>query len=194
MGPRGSALLFLDDLVDAGGHIPLCVLFQPADAAVQLGEALGHDIRQILLVIGGVDGLVVDAHHLGGHAHGGAVGGQVAQHNAACADAGVIADIHRAQHLGARADQHIVAQGGVALAGVLAGAAQRHAVVDGAVVADLAGLAEHDAHAVVDEQAPADGGTGVDLDAGAAASVLADPPGQKEPLVLVQPVRNAVIL
>lgn len=64
MGPRGSALLFLDDFVDAGGHIPLCVLFQPADAAVQLGEALGHDIRQILLiqVIGGVDGLVVDAH------------------------------------------------------------------------------------------------------------------------------------
>ena len=124
MGPRGSALLFLDDLVDAGGHIPLCVLFQPADAAVQLGEALGHDIRQILLVqvIGGVDGLVVDAHHLGGHAHGGAVGGQVAQHNAACADAGVIADIHRAQHLGARADQHIVPQGGVAFAGVLAGA------------------------------------------------------------------------
>ena len=61
-------LLFLDDLVDAGGNIPLCVLFQPADAAVQLGEALGHDIRQILLVqvIGGVDGLVVDAHHLGG--------------------------------------------------------------------------------------------------------------------------------
>ena len=70
----------------------------------------------------------------------------------------------------------------MALSGVLAGAAQRHAVVDGAVVADLAGLAEHDAHAVVDEQAPADGSTGVDLDAGAAASV-----------VLVQPVRNAVI-
>ena len=81
----------------------------------------------------------------------------------------------------------------MALAGVLAGAAQGHAVVDGAVVADLAGLTEHDAHAVVDEQAPADGSTGVDLDAGAAASVLADPPGQKEPLVLVQPVRNAVI-
>ena len=73
----------------------------------------------------------------------------------------------------------------MALAGVLAGAAQSDTVVDGAVVPDLTGLAEHDAHAVINEQASADGGTGMDLDAGAAASVLADPPGQKEPLVLV---------
>ena len=64
-----------------------------------------------------------DAHHLGGHAHGGAVGGQVAQHHAAGTDAGVVADVHRAQHFGARADQHVVAQGGVTLTGVLAGAA-----------------------------------------------------------------------
>ena len=73
----------------------------------------------------------------------------------------------------------------MALAGVLAGAAQSDTVVDGAVVPDLAGLAEHDAHAVINEQASADGGTGVDLDAGAAAAMLADPPGQKKPLVLV---------
>ena len=66
-----------------------------------------------------------------------------------------------------------------------AGAAQSDTVVDGAVVPDLTGLTEHDAHAVINEQASADGGTGVDLDAGAAAAMLADPPGQKEPLVLV---------
>ena len=81
----------------------------------------------------------------------------------------------------------------MALAGVLAGAAQSDTVVDGAVVPDLTGLAEHDAHAVIDEQASADGGTGVDLDAGAAASVLADPAGKEKALVPVQPVRNAVI-
>lgn len=119
-------------------------------------------------------------HHLGGYAHGGAVGGQVAQHHAACADAGVISDEHRARHLGAGADEHVVAQGGVALAGILAGTAQRYPVVDGAVVSDLAGLAEHDAHAVVDEQTLADGGTRVDLNAGAVAAMLADPPCQKK--------------
>ena len=81
----------------------------------------------------------------------------------------------------------------MALAGVLAGAAQSDAVVDGAVVSDLTGLTEHDAHAVIDEQASADGGTGVDLDASAAASVLADPAGKEKALMPVQPVRNAVI-
>ena len=60
-------------------------------------------------------------------------------------------------------------------------------MVDGAVIPDLAGLAEHDAHAVVDKQTLADGGTRVDLDAGAVAAMLADPPCQKKVLVLVQP-------
>ena len=81
----------------------------------------------------------------------------------------------------------------MALAGVLAGAAQRHAVVEGAVVADHGGLAEHDAHAVVDEQAPADPGTGVDLDAGLMPAALADPSRQKKVPALIQPVRDAVI-
>jgi len=81
----------------------------------------------------------------------------------------------------------------VALAGVLAGAAQRDAVVDGAVVADLGGLAEDDAHAVIDEQALADLCAGVDLDAGLMPAVLADPAGQEEVLMLIQPVRDAVV-
>ena len=46
---------------------------------------------------------------------------------------------------------------------------------------------------MVNEQALADGSAGVDLDAGAAAAMLADPPGEEEPLVLVQPVCNAVV-
>ena len=85
--------------------------------------------------------------------------------NRARADADVITDVDRAQHLRARADQHIVAQRRMALAGVLAGAAQGHAVVDRAVVTDLGGLAKHDAHAVVDKQLAADLRAGVDLDA-----------------------------
>ena len=79
------------------------------------------------------------------------------------------------------------------LASIFAGAAQRYSVVDSAVVPDLAGLAEHDAHAMVDEQTLADGGTRVDLDAGAVAAMLADPSCQKKVLVPIQPVRNAVV-
>ena len=66
-------------------------------------------------------------------------------------------------------------------------------MVDGAVVADHGGLAEHDAHAVVDEQALADLGTGVDLDAGLVAAVLADPAGKEKVPVFIQPVGNAVV-
>ena len=119
-------------LLGCGGNIALRGLFQLADAAVEVDETLGHDVRQVLLVevVGGVDGLVVDAHHFSRDADGGAVGGQVLEHHAARADAGVVADIHRTQHLGACADKDIVAQGGVTLAGVLAGAAEGHAVVD----------------------------------------------------------------
>ena len=182
-------------LLVGGGRVPLGGLFQLADPLVQGGEPLGHDIGQVLLVevVGRVDGLVVDPHHFGGHAHRGAVGGQVFQHHAARAHAGVVPDVDRAQHLGARADQDVVAQGGVALAGVLAGAAQGDAVVDGAVVADLGGLAKDDAHAVVDEQPAADGGAGVNLDAGLVAAPLADPPGQEKVAPLVQPVGDAVV-
>ena len=81
----------------------------------------------------------------------------------------------------------------MAFAGILAGTAQRYSVVDGAVIPNLAGLTEHDAHAVVDKQTLADGGTRVDLNAGAVAAMLADPSCQKKVLVLVQPVRNAVV-
>ena len=102
--------------MDRGRHIALLGTFEGADAAVEVGDALGDHIGQILLVevVGGVDGLVVDAHHFGRDADGGAVGGQVLEHHAARADAGVVADIHRTQHLGASADKDIVAQGGVA--------------------------------------------------------------------------------
>ena len=53
------------------------MIFQRADPAIQLGDALGDDVRQILLVevVGGVDRFVVDPHHFGRHADGGAVSG-----------------------------------------------------------------------------------------------------------------------
>ena len=71
----------------------------------------------------------------------------------------------------------------VALALVLAGAAQGDSVVDEAVVSHLGGLADDDAHAVVDDQPAADLGPGVDLDAGPEPAPLGDEPGQ-EPAVM----------
>ena len=80
----------------------------------------------------------------------------------------------------------------MALAGILAGAAQGNAVVDGAVITDFCRFAEHDAHTVVNEQPVADLGTGVDLDAGQVAGQLADEARQEETLVTVQKMCNFV--
>ena len=72
------------------------------EATVLRHEVIAEDIR-LLTVLWPVsythlDGLVVDAHHLGRHAHGGAVGGQVLEHHAARADAGVVAeDVYKRQ-------------------------------------------------------------------------------------------------
>ena len=72
----------------------------------------------------------------------------------------------------------------MALAGMLAGAAERHALVERAVVADLGGLTDDDAAAVVDHQSLADFGAGVDLDAGEKLCALAD--GARTDLVPVR--------
>ena len=81
----------------------------------------------------------------------------------------------------------------MALAGVLAGAAEGDAVVDGAVVADLGGLADDDAHAVVDEQALADLRAGVYLDAGHMPRKLRKRTREEKVLVLIEPVCLAVV-
>ena len=118
--------LAFGDLFCGGRDIALFVIFQRADPAIQLGDALGDDVRQILLVevVGGVDRFVVDPHHFGRHADGGAVRGQIAQHDAAGTDAGVVADVDRAEDFGARTDQDVLAKGGVQLDGILARAAE----------------------------------------------------------------------
>jgi hypothetical protein len=77
------------------------------------------------------------------------------------------------------ADHHLVLQGGVALARLLAGAAEGHALVEHHPVADLGRLADHHAHAVIDEEAPADRGAGVDLDACEEARELGDQAGEE---------------
>ena len=58
--------------MDRGRHIALLGTFEGADAAVEVGDALGDHIGQVLLVevVGGVDRFVVDPYDLGGHADG----------------------------------------------------------------------------------------------------------------------------
>ena len=132
------------------------------------------------------------ADHFGRNTDRGGIGRQIFEHHTARADTDIIPDIHRAKHLGTGTDQHVIAQCGVALAGILAGAAQGNAVVDGAVITDFCRFAEHDAHTVVNEQPVADLGTGVNLDAGQVAGQLADEARQEETLVTVQKMCNFV--
>ena len=138
------------------------------------------------------DALAVDLDHAGLHTDHGRVGRHFLQHDGIRTDAAVVAHLKRAEHLGAGRNQHIVANGRVALAGIVARAAERHAVVDRAVVTDLGGFADHDAHAVVDEQAAADGRARVDLDAGQVARKLGKPARKEKTIVLVEPVRLPV--
>ncbi len=97
--------------------------------------------------------------------HGG-VGRHVVDDHGVGADLRPLAHVDRAEQLGARAHDHVVPDGGVALAALEAGAAQRHTLVERHVVADLGGLADHHSCAVVDEQRLPDLGGRVDLHAG----------------------------
>jgi hypothetical protein len=69
-----------------------------------------------------------------------------------------------AQHRGARADEDVVADLGVAVADLLAGAAERHVLQQRHVVADDGGLADHHPRAVVQQDAAAQPRRRVDVD------------------------------
>ena len=138
-------------------------------------------------------GAARDAHDLGGDAHGGGVGGHLGEHNGVGGDAGVVPHPEGAQHLGPGGDEHVVADGGVALALVLAGAPQGDAVVDQAVVPHLGGFADDDAHAVVDDQAAADFRAGMDLNAGPEPAPLGYQTGQEFQPAAVQKMGQPVV-
>ena len=112
------------------------------------------------------------------HANDGAVVGHVLDDNRIAADLDVVANVDVAKHLGARAHRDIVAQGGVALAGFVAGTAERDALVEHAVVAHNGGLADNDAHGVVDKEMFADLCSGMNLDAGDVAGDLREHTGE----------------
>ena len=73
------------------------------------------------------------------------------------------ADLDVADDAGARPDQHAVADLRMAVAVILAGAAERHAVQHRHVVADRRGLADDEAGGMVEEDAAADLGRRMDV-------------------------------
>ena len=127
------------------------------------------------------------------HAHDGAVVGHVLNDDRVAADLDVVADADVAEHLGTRAHGDIVAQGGVTLAGLVAGAAERDALVEHTVVAHNGGLADDDAHGVVDKEMLADLCGRVNLDAGDVAGDLREHTGERAMTVLPEPVLGHVV-
>ena len=170
-------LVLVHELGDEGlelGHLSLEFL----DAAGILGDALtvergllGGVIGHVLAMLLGIEALLEHAAAVAlddasRHAHDGAVIGYVFNDDRVAADLDVVADANVAEHLGARAHGDVVAQGGVALAGLVAGTAERDALVEHAVVAHNGGLADDDAHGVVDKEVLADLRGGVNLNTG----------------------------
>ena len=127
------------------------------------------------------------------HAHDGAVVGHVLDDNRVAADFDVVADADVAEHLGTRAHGDVVAQGGVAFAGLVAGTAERDALIEHAVVAHNGGLADDDAHGVVDKEVLADLCGGMNLDAGDMTGDLREHAGERAMSMLPQPVLGHVV-
>ena len=87
---------------------------------------------------------------------------------------------------------HVVADLGMAVAGLLAGAAERHALQQGAVVADRGRLADHDAGAMVEHDADADPGRRIDVDGEDARALALQVEREVAPALLQQLVGEAV--
>ena len=97
------------------------------------------------------------------HARHGHVVRHRLEHHRSRRDARAVADLDIADDAGARADQHAVADLRMAVAVILAGAAERDAVQHRDVVADHRGLADHEAGGVIEEDAAADLGGRMDV-------------------------------
>ena len=114
--------------------------------------------------LGGGLGLDGPADDLRRRADGCRAGRHGPQHDGAAADLRAVADLDVAQYRNARAEEHVAADLGVAVAALLARRAERHAVQYRAARADRRRLADDDARAVVEDDGLADGARRVDVD------------------------------
>ena len=169
------------------------LFLQLAHPALQRDDVLPNRVGQVHVIQINLRRDALAADDAAGVADHRAVGRHRLEHHRQRADFAAAADGERAEHLCARADDHVIPDGRVALAHVLARAAQRHALIERHVVADHRRFADHHAVAVVNEKALADARAGVNLDAGYMAAVLGEPARQRHVTAQIEPVRHAVI-
>src|SRR5207249_1129663 len=104
------------------------------------------------------------------------------------ADAAAVADREATDDLGPGTHHDIVAERGMALLALQAGAAERDALEQRDVLADLGRLADDDAHPVIDEEPSAEPGRRMDLDAGQEARHVGDESRGRRPATIPEPV------
>ena len=141
-----------------------------------LGEELfviSNRVGQLIMVqvnhaffVSSVNSYAVARYNTAGNANNYGVGGNFLQHHAAAADFGIVAHLEGAQNLGAAGNNHIIANGGMALALFLTRTAQGYALIEGNIAAKLGCFADNQAHAVVDKETGAQFSTGMDINAG----------------------------
>ena len=169
------------------------LFFQFAHPAFKGHNVLLDRVGQVNVIEIDMRGRAFAADNAAGVADHGAVGRHLLEHHRRRADFAAAADRERAEHLRARADDHIIPDGRVALAHVLARSAEGHALIKRHIVADDRRFADDHAVAMVDEKALANARAGVNLDARHMAAVLGNPACQRRVAVLIEPMRQTVI-
>ena len=167
----GGALGFFSseglDATDVGAEF----VFQFFNTGGEGDEGVGERIFYIVRICD-EDALSVAVDDVGGDADDGGVGRYISKNDRAGADAGVLADGNVAEDVGIVAYEDAIAEGRVALAVPLAGAAEGDALVKSDVAADNRSLADDDAGGVIDEETAAKECARVDVDPGEEAREL----------------------
>src|ERR1700733_2473575 len=103
-----------------------------------------------------------------------------------------MADLDIAENLRPRPDQYAMADLGMAVLVLLAGAAERDAVQDRNVVLDDSGLAAHEPGGMIEEDAAADPGSGIDVGLEYRRRAALQIPGKILAALLIEPMRQAM--
>jgi hypothetical protein len=126
---HGVAFFHRGDRALLGGLTGLQLLLQGFDPIDEGADHLGFGVGQAAM-FQGFDAFARSVDDAARNADHGAVSGDIPQHNRTRADAGVVAQLDVAEDFCARADDDVIAQGGVAFAAFLARAAEGDALVD----------------------------------------------------------------
>ena len=130
-----------------------------------LGQQLlviSNRVGQLIMVqvdhaffISRVDSHAVTGNDTSGDAYYNGIGRYLLQYHAATADFRIIANLEGAQNFGTTGNNHVIANGMMALALFLARTAQGYALIEGNIAAQLGSFANNKAHTMVDEKAGA---------------------------------------